>query len=289
MQGAGTDARSDLYSLAATLYHLMTGVLPADALTRAGATIKHEADPLRPAHLAHAQVPAAVGKLIQRAMAQNSALRPASAAQLRAALRQAAGVAPLQVTPRHAQLDATVVGPLAQTPDSPRASRDFLSVAGASLIDSRIDSRSRRPMSETRVARARHAPPAPRLTPTKLVAVAVAVLLVACAAAGLVLVGRNSARADSAEAQANERPAATSDAQALTPAASQPSPAAAQTTGASDAASAAGANDSGAGDESGASNGSAAQALSPVASGGNASAGAKSKTLNANRPVPRDE
>ncbi|HEX5707678.1 MAG TPA: hypothetical protein VFX96_10310, partial [Pyrinomonadaceae bacterium] len=97
MQCAGTEARSDLYSAAATLYHLMTGALPVDALTRAGATIKTQPDPLKPAHLAHAQVPAAVGKVIQRAMSQNSALRHATAAELRAALRQAAGLA--QATP----------------------------------------------------------------------------------------------------------------------------------------------------------------------------------------------
>ncbi|HYN85031.1 MAG TPA: protein kinase [Pyrinomonadaceae bacterium] len=94
MHASGTDARSDLYSAAATLYHLMTGALPVDALTRAGATVKVQPDPLRPAHLAHAQVPEAVGKVIHRAMSQNSALRHASAAELRAALRQAAGQAP---------------------------------------------------------------------------------------------------------------------------------------------------------------------------------------------------
>src|SRR5512132_570157 len=34
VQGLGTDSRSDLYSLAATLYHLVTGIKPPDALTR---------------------------------------------------------------------------------------------------------------------------------------------------------------------------------------------------------------------------------------------------------------
>src|ERR1051325_5712739 len=39
IQGGGTDPRSDLYSLAATLYHLLTGVEPPDALTRPHAVL----------------------------------------------------------------------------------------------------------------------------------------------------------------------------------------------------------------------------------------------------------
>src|SRR5258708_24367600 len=47
IQGLGTDARSDLYALAATFYHLMTGVKPPDALTRAAALVNGQPDPLR--------------------------------------------------------------------------------------------------------------------------------------------------------------------------------------------------------------------------------------------------
>lgn len=90
MQGMGTDPRSDLYSLAATLYFLLTGVRPPDALTRAAAVVKHQPDPLRPAHLIQPQVPAAVGRILYRAMSQAPELRHASAAELRADLRGAA-------------------------------------------------------------------------------------------------------------------------------------------------------------------------------------------------------
>src|SRR5215472_669910 len=34
VQGMGTDPRSDIYALSATLYHLLSGIKPADALTR---------------------------------------------------------------------------------------------------------------------------------------------------------------------------------------------------------------------------------------------------------------
>jgi serine/threonine protein kinase len=89
MQGAGTDPRSDLYSLGATLHHLSTGATPPDALTRATALVNGDEDPLRPANEVHAQVTPAVGAVLARAMSQSAARRFASAAEMRDALRDA--------------------------------------------------------------------------------------------------------------------------------------------------------------------------------------------------------
>lgn len=76
IQGAGTDARSDLYSLAAMLYHLMTGFTPADALSRAAAVVTGQPDPLRPSNELNPQVPQRVADVLMQAMSQNRDQRP---------------------------------------------------------------------------------------------------------------------------------------------------------------------------------------------------------------------
>src|SRR5947209_2713506 len=125
VQGTGTDPCSDIYSLGATLYHLLTGVPPVDALTRASAVINNQPDPLRPAHVSNPQVPIAVGKVIQRAMAQKSSLRPKTAAEMREMLRQASNAGPRNTSATEAFArrrtvtdEATVVEPFARTPDA---------------------------------------------------------------------------------------------------------------------------------------------------------------------------
>lgn len=89
IQGTGTDPRSDLYSLAATLYHLITYLPPPDALTRATAIVNGEDEPLRPANEVNARVNAAVAATLSQAMALRRVERPASATEMRSTLQNA--------------------------------------------------------------------------------------------------------------------------------------------------------------------------------------------------------
>lgn len=92
IQGLGTDARSDIYALAATLYHLMTGVKPADALTRAAAVVNSQPDPLKRANEVNGNIAASIAYILEKALAQNRDQRYASAAEMRRALQQSVGV-----------------------------------------------------------------------------------------------------------------------------------------------------------------------------------------------------
>lgn len=87
--GQGTDARSDLYSLGATFYHLLTNVLPADAATRYQQIEDGKPDPLLPIHQLNPQVPLQVADVLHQAMAMSRKNRPESATHMRRALQQA--------------------------------------------------------------------------------------------------------------------------------------------------------------------------------------------------------
>jgi serine/threonine protein kinase len=88
IQGTGTDPRSDLYSLAATLYHLLTSVPPEDALTRAMAVLSNRPDPLQPATVIRPDIHRGVAGVLQKALSLSADDRPATAAAMREMFRQ---------------------------------------------------------------------------------------------------------------------------------------------------------------------------------------------------------
>jgi TonB family protein len=85
----GTDARSDIFSLAATLYHLLTNDLPKDVRLREEFLRHSMPDPLTLAHQSNPGIPVGFSTMITRAMALERDRRYNSAAEMRLALRQA--------------------------------------------------------------------------------------------------------------------------------------------------------------------------------------------------------
>jgi serine/threonine protein kinase len=86
IRASGTDPRSDLYSFAATLYHLLTKTPPINALERADQVLNHRVDPLCPIHELNPTVAPGISRILHQTMSLATDERPPTAAALRAAL-----------------------------------------------------------------------------------------------------------------------------------------------------------------------------------------------------------
>lgn len=89
IRGTGTDARSDLYSMSATLYQLLTNSIPPDALTRADAILGGQDDPIAPINSVNSEVTKEVSDVILRGLSVRQDQRFANAAEMQKALRRA--------------------------------------------------------------------------------------------------------------------------------------------------------------------------------------------------------
>jgi serine/threonine protein kinase len=123
IRGLQIDPRSDLYALAATLHHLLTGDLPSSAIERAAAAMEGKPDPLLPTAFMNSQIPIAVSDLLMRAMSPRIEERPASAAAMRAAMRRASAPAREMVTTRSSRQDTPAAEQSIAAPRTPQAAR----------------------------------------------------------------------------------------------------------------------------------------------------------------------
>ena len=88
MKDQGTSPQSDIYALGATLYQLLTGVKPPDALVRTAAIAKSEPDPLQPATEIYAAVGPEVSAMLLHALELNPERRFKDANEFRQALKR---------------------------------------------------------------------------------------------------------------------------------------------------------------------------------------------------------
>lgn len=86
IQGTGTNPTSDLYALAATLYHILTGKAPPDALTRVSDILEGKPDPLRSANEVNPYVTPVVALILHQALSIKMADRFVSASAMRKAI-----------------------------------------------------------------------------------------------------------------------------------------------------------------------------------------------------------
>lgn len=87
VRGTGTNPRSDIYSLSATLYQLLTNIVPPDALSRADALLSGTNDPLQPINEVNAEVAKTVSDVILKGMSVSQDQRFATAKEMQKALR----------------------------------------------------------------------------------------------------------------------------------------------------------------------------------------------------------
>ncbi|MBL8148829.1 MAG: serine/threonine protein kinase [Blastocatellia bacterium] len=111
IEGTGTDPRSDIYAFAATIYHLLTDVKPADAFSRMIAVLNDKEDPLKPAEEVNPTIPKSISVILQKALMINKNKRPESAVQV-SQLLKAIAVPTLVVSEPPEKIAASLSSPL---------------------------------------------------------------------------------------------------------------------------------------------------------------------------------
>jgi hypothetical protein len=89
IRGTGTDARSDIYSLSATLFQLLTNIVPPDSLNRADVLLNDSPDPVKLICEINPEVSREISEIIHRGMAVSQEKRFSGAREMQKALRDA--------------------------------------------------------------------------------------------------------------------------------------------------------------------------------------------------------
>jgi len=88
IRGTGTNPRSDIYSLSATIYQLLTNVVPPDALTRADFLLSGKADPIAPINEVNHEIPKSISDVILKGMSISQDQRFSDAREMQKILRE---------------------------------------------------------------------------------------------------------------------------------------------------------------------------------------------------------
>ncbi|MEP6903474.1 MAG: protein kinase, partial [Actinomycetota bacterium] len=88
IRGTGTSPRSDIYSLSATIYQLLTNLVPPDALSRADFLLSGKPDPIAPINEINSEIPKSISEVILKGMSISQDLRFADAREMQKVLRE---------------------------------------------------------------------------------------------------------------------------------------------------------------------------------------------------------
>lgn len=116
IRGIGTSPKSDLYSLSATLYQLLTNTVPPDALSRADSMLNGLPDPITPLSELNPEITSAVSEVILRGMEVSQEKRFSTAREMQKALRKAYSQIQDAMTAKTVVFNSSV-NATAETPD----------------------------------------------------------------------------------------------------------------------------------------------------------------------------